>query len=124
MSDSRHVQGVCDRLAEVVKDTRGLEVDPLTDIAICCGQSEAFAAAIFSSTCPLEIVNGHSSHLVLLILRLLLGIVINPGDEVIVFTPMYETYGGCISLAGGVPVSFLNLPGDHVCVFLIHRRSI
>lgn len=48
MSDSRHVQGICDHLAEIVKDTHGLEVDPLTDIAICCGQTEAFAAAIFS----------------------------------------------------------------------------
>ncbi|KAK4804166.1 hypothetical protein SAY86_003983 [Trapa natans] len=74
----RHVQGICDRLAEIVKDTHGLEVDPLTDIAICCGQTEAFASAIFS--------------------------IIDPGDEVILFVPIYETYGGCISLAGGIPV--------------------
>ncbi|PKI36717.1 hypothetical protein CRG98_042882 [Punica granatum] len=62
----RHVQGICDRLAEILRDTHGLEVDPLTDIAICC--------------------------------------VIDPGDEVILFEPAFETYGGCISLAGGVPV--------------------
>jgi len=43
------VQGVCDYLAKVMKETHGLDIDPLTDVAICCGQSEAFAAAIFAS---------------------------------------------------------------------------
>ena len=32
-------------------------VDPLTDFVICCGQSEAFAAAIFAST---STANAHS----------------------------------------------------------------
>jgi len=27
----------------------GLDIDPETDVAICCGQTEAFAAAIFAS---------------------------------------------------------------------------
>ncbi|MBA0684938.1 hypothetical protein Goari_026487, partial [Gossypium aridum] len=74
----RHVQGICDQLALKMKKTHGLDVNPLTDIAICCGQSEAFAAAIFS--------------------------VINQGDEVLLFDPCYETYEGCITLAGGIPV--------------------
>lgn len=56
----------------------GLDVDPLTDIAICSGQTEAFAAAVFA--------------------------LIDPGDEVILFDPSYETYGGCITMAGGIPV--------------------
>ncbi|TYJ20027.1 hypothetical protein E1A91_A09G232800v1 [Gossypium mustelinum] len=74
----RRVQGICDQLALKMKKTHGLNVNPLTDIAICCGQSEAFAAAIFS--------------------------IINQGDEVLLFDPCYETYEGCITLAGGIPV--------------------
>lgn len=34
---------------------------------------------------------------------------IDPGDEVILFDPSYETYEGCVTMAGGVPVS-LPLP--------------
>lgn len=48
------------------------------------------------------------------------GLVIDPGDEVILFEPTYETYGGCISLAGGVPVRFLNLSRDYWCIILIY----
>ncbi|KAB2067464.1 hypothetical protein ES319_A09G228400v1 [Gossypium barbadense] len=75
---NQRVQGICDQLALKMKKTHGLNVNPLTDIAICCGQSEAFAAAIFS--------------------------IINQGDEVLLFDPCYETYEGCITLAGGIPV--------------------
>ncbi|GLT42605.1 hypothetical protein SLA2020_165960 [Shorea laevis] len=74
----RHVQGICDHLATTMKKLHDLDVNPLTDIAICCGQTEAFAAAIFA--------------------------VIDPGDEVVLFDPSYETYEGCITMAGGVPV--------------------
>ncbi|CAM8927470.1 unnamed protein product [Rhodiola kirilowii] len=74
----RHVQGICDHVAAMMKETHNLVVDPLTDIAICCGQTEAFAAAVFA--------------------------VIDRGDEVILFDPVYETYETSISLAGGVPV--------------------
>ncbi|TVU00675.1 hypothetical protein EJB05_53883, partial [Eragrostis curvula] len=73
-----HVQGVCDILAETMKRDHGLDVDPLTDFVVCCGQSEAFAAAIFA--------------------------IIDPGDEVLLFDPAYETYETCIELARGVPV--------------------
>ncbi|TYK18210.1 methionine aminotransferase-like [Cucumis melo var. makuwa] len=74
----RHVQGVCDELAKVVKKTHGLNVNPLTDFSICCGQTEAFAAAVFS--------------------------VINPGDEVVIFDPSFDTYANVVSIAGGIPV--------------------
>ncbi|PSS14712.1 Kynurenine--oxoglutarate transaminase [Actinidia chinensis var. chinensis] len=74
----RHVQGVCDHVAMIMKHMHGLDVDPLTDIAICCGQSEAFAATVFA--------------------------IIDKGDEVILFDPSYETYEACIKLAGGIPV--------------------
>lgn len=69
---------MCDLLAKMVKQMHGLDIDPVTDVAICCGQSEAFAAAIFAT--------------------------IDPGDEVILFDPSYETYEGCVAMAGGVPI--------------------
>lgn len=74
----RHVQGICDHLAKKMKEMHDLDIDPLTDIAICCGQTEAFAASVFA--------------------------IINEGDEVVLFDPSYETYEGCIALARGVPV--------------------
>lgn len=74
----RHVQGICDHLANRMKHMHGLDVDPVTDIVICCGQTEAFAATMFA--------------------------IINPGDEVILFDPSFETYDTCITMAGGVPV--------------------
>ncbi|XVF22132.1 hypothetical protein REPUB_Repub12eG0147500 [Reevesia pubescens] len=74
----RHVQGICDQLALIMKRMHGLSVDPLTDIAICCGQTEAFAAAIFA--------------------------IIDRGEEVLLFDPCYETYERCINMAGGIPV--------------------
>ncbi|XP_071679122.1 uncharacterized protein [Lolium perenne] len=76
--DDRHAQGICDVLVETMKREHELHVDPLTDFAICCGQSEALAAAIFA--------------------------IIDPGDHVLLFDPAYETYQMCIELARGVPV--------------------
>ncbi|KAI7992001.1 Kynurenine--oxoglutarate transaminase [Camellia lanceoleosa] len=46
---SRHVQGICDHVAKIMKHMHGLDFNPLTDIAICCGQSEAFAATMFAT---------------------------------------------------------------------------
>ncbi|CAL4942415.1 unnamed protein product [Urochloa decumbens] len=78
LNQYRHVQGICDVLAETARRDHGLDVDPITDFVICCGQSEAFAAAIFA--------------------------IIDQGDEVLVFDPAYETYETCIELARGIPV--------------------
>ncbi|RCV42434.1 hypothetical protein SETIT_9G216200v2 [Setaria italica] len=78
LNQYRHVQGICDVLAETARRDHGLDADPLTDFVICCGQSEAFAAAIFAT--------------------------IDQGDEVLLFDPAYETYETCIELARGVPV--------------------
>ncbi|KAL7199136.1 hypothetical protein ACSBR2_021418 [Camellia fascicularis] len=75
---SRHVQGICDHVAKIMKHMHGLDFNPLTDIAVCCGQSVAFAATMFA--------------------------IIDKGDEVILFDPSYETYEACISMAGGIPV--------------------
>lgn len=42
------MQGICDHVAKNMKNIHGLDVDPMTDIVICCGQTEAFAAAMFA----------------------------------------------------------------------------
>lgn len=55
----------------------GMHFDPLTEIGITCGATEGIAAA-------------------------LLGM-LNRGDEVIVFEPFYDSYLGCIAIAGAVP---------------------
>ncbi|KAK9139243.1 hypothetical protein Scep_008924 [Stephania cephalantha] len=86
LNQYRHVQGICERLAKKMKEMHGLDVDPLTDIAICCGQSEAFAAAVFAT--------------------------IDPGDEVLLFEPVYETYEACIRMVGGIPI-FVMLDPPH-----------
>ena len=33
--------------------------------------------------------------------------VVEPGDEVLLLDPAYETYGACVTLAGGIPVSLI-----------------
>ncbi len=54
----------------------GLTVDPATEVAVTTGATEAIAAA-------------------------LLGL-IDPGDEVIVLEPYYDSYVACIQFAGGI----------------------
>lgn len=118
LCNSRHVQGICDHLAKKVKEMHGLDIDPLTDVAICCGQTEAFAAAIFASMhCSVILVGSgllvnyyiYYRMVVSLTSFVLFETAIDPGDEVILFDPSYETYEGCVTMAGGVPVS-LPLP--------------
>ncbi|EFJ34854.1 hypothetical protein SELMODRAFT_230362 [Selaginella moellendorffii] len=74
----RHVQGVCDKVAEHFEHFQGVKVDSKSDIVLCCGQSEALAAATFA--------------------------VVDRDDEVILLEPVYETYESCIIMAGGKPV--------------------
>lgn len=95
-----------------MRETHGLDVDPLTDIAICCGQSEAFAAAVLASMPLLShylITNVLFCSLFhMLFVACFVGTVIDPGDEVIIFDPSYETYQACVAMAGGIPVCFFN----------------
>lgn len=44
----RHVQGVCEKVAEAFEMSHGVRVDAATQITICCGQSEAMAATVFA----------------------------------------------------------------------------
>ncbi|KAK6937327.1 Aminotransferase, class I/classII [Dillenia turbinata] len=120
----RHVQGICDLLARKMKEMHGLDVDPQTDIAICCGQTEAFASAIFASTLiafssyfllkAIESLIFHARYCAesIFVKLLYVSTAIDPGDEVILFDPSFETYEGCITLAGGVPV-FVALDPPH-----------
>jgi N-succinyldiaminopimelate aminotransferase len=57
----------------------GQKVDPETEITITCGVTEGVNAALFS--------------------------LVDPGDEVIVFEPFFDSYVPGIRLAGGVPVA-------------------
>ena len=54
----------------------GMDLDPDTQVLVTMGATEALASA-------------------------LLGI-LDPGDEVIVFEPLFDTYAGCVALAGAV----------------------
>ncbi len=63
-------------IAERVQDFYGLTFDPMTEVVITCGATEGIAASI-------------------------LGLV-NPGDEVVLFEPFYDSYPAAVSMAGGV----------------------
>jgi N-succinyldiaminopimelate aminotransferase len=56
----------------------GQEIDPVGEVTITSGVTEAIHAAVFS--------------------------VVGPGDQVVVFEPFYDCYVPCIQLAGGIPV--------------------
>jgi aminotransferase len=55
----------------------GLELDPETEITVCCGSTEGMIASLTAIT--------------------------NPGDEVVIFEPFYENYGPDTKLCGAVP---------------------
>jgi N-succinyldiaminopimelate aminotransferase len=57
----------------------GQEVDPATEVSVTSGVTEGLHAAVFSF--------------------------VDPGDEVIVFEPCYDSYVPCVRMAGGTPVA-------------------
>ena len=63
-----------DAIAESTMRRFGVAVDPDTNVTVCCGGTEAMIAAILA--------------------------VVDPGDEVIVFEPLYEIYSPDTALAG------------------------
>ena len=54
----------------------GIELDPATEVVVTAGATEALAAAIFA--------------------------LVDPGDEMVVLEPFYDSYVACIEMAGGV----------------------
>ena len=54
----------------------GIELDPASEVVVTAGATEALAAAIFAR--------------------------VNPGDEMVVLEPFYDSYVACIEMAGGV----------------------
>ena len=66
-----------DAIARQAKLWQGLNVDPETDITVCCGSTETMIASLLAVT--------------------------NPGDEIIIFEPFYENYGPDAILSGAQP---------------------
>jgi aspartate/methionine/tyrosine aminotransferase len=64
-------------LAEDFAARTGIGVDPLAEVTVTAGCTEAIAAT-------------------------LLGLV-NPGDEVVLFEPYYDSYRACVAMAGAIP---------------------
>ena len=54
----------------------GVELDPATEVVVTAGATEAIAAALLA--------------------------LVDPGDEVVVLEPFYDSYVACIAMAGGV----------------------
>jgi N-succinyldiaminopimelate aminotransferase len=54
----------------------GIELDPLTQVVVTAGATEAIAAAVLA--------------------------LVDPGDEMVVLEPFYDSYVACIEMAGGV----------------------
>ena len=74
-------------IAEKTADLYGISFNPDTEITVTSGATEALYAAITT--------------------------VVQPGDEVIVFEPAYDSYVPAIELAGGKPVFVSLTPPDY-----------
>ena len=66
-----------DAIVEKFRDTQGITIDPECEITICCGSTEAMMSSMMA--------------------------IINPGDEIVVFEPLYENYGPDAILSGATP---------------------
>jgi len=74
---TRGAKTLRDAIARRMKATQGLEVDPETEITVCCGSTEAMIASLLAVT--------------------------NAGDEIVIFEPFYENYGPDAILSGALP---------------------
>jgi len=73
-------------LAEKQSASMGIPIDPDKHVAVTCGSTEAMMAAMMA--------------------------VVNPGDEVAVFSPFYENYGADAVLCGAAPIYVPLAPPD------------
>src|SRR6185436_1127017 len=64
-------------IARRAADYNGLALDPERNVTVCCGATEAMIAALLAT--------------------------LDPGDEVVIFTPFYENYGPDCLLSGATP---------------------
>ena len=76
----------------------GLSFDADTEVLVTAGATEAIAASLLS--------------------------LVDVGDEVIVFEPMYDSYSACISMAGGVRVPVLLHAPDYAIDLIALRASV
>jgi len=75
-----------DAIAAKYRRTYALELDPETEITVCCGSTEGMIASLTAIT--------------------------NPGDEVVIFEPFYENYGPDTKLCGAIPKMVKLQPPD------------
>ncbi len=71
------IQPLREAIAGWASRVSGIESDPDREITVTCGCTEAIAATM-------------------------LGL-LNPGDEVVIFEPYYDSYRACLSMAGATP---------------------
>ncbi|MEX0974196.1 MAG: aminotransferase class I/II-fold pyridoxal phosphate-dependent enzyme [Bacillota bacterium] len=92
-------------IARKVGSYNGITCDPVTDITVTCGATEAMMATLKA--------------------------VVNPGDEVVIFEPFYENYGPDSILSGATP-RFVTLyppnwtynPDDLRAAFGPHTKAV
>jgi methionine aminotransferase len=72
------VQALRDAIAAKVRHCYGAAVDPATEVQVTCGATEALYATLTAF--------------------------VQPGDEVVLFEPCYDSYVPAIRLSGGTPV--------------------
>ena len=73
----------------------------------CCVNVKCLQVFFTRTRLQFEVLILHSVVFSLISYYVLFQTAIDPGDEVILFDPSYETYQGCVTMAGGVPVSLL-----------------
>jgi N-succinyldiaminopimelate aminotransferase len=75
-------------IAEHVHRFRGLDYDPAAEVLVTAGATEALTGALLA--------------------------LLDPGDEVVLFEPMYDSYAAAVAMAGGVlrPVPLTPPEGD------------
>lgn len=64
-------------VAASVRERTGLAYDPMTEVTVFAGATEGIACAMMS--------------------------LVEPGDEVVLFEPYYDSYRACVSMAGATP---------------------
>ena len=74
-------------LADKFRRTAGVEVNPDTQVTVTCGGTEAMMCAMMT--------------------------ICNPGDKVLVFSPLYENYGADAILSGAEPIYVPLVPPEY-----------